>query len=240
MLNNNWGAQTRWPVFLGCVLLGIHTQSTPVRADALDLSQPQEFHAKASLADFGREKASRNAREVVNWVLGSQDHQGLPFVVVDKTEARVFVFNPQGRLQGAAAVLVGLTRGDEGVPGIGDRPLLLIRPFERTTPAGRFSASLDKSVSGQAILWVDYEQGISLHPVRSVDPRERRLERLASSTATDHRISYGCINVPHAFWSQVVQPQFQNTMGVVYVLPDTKPLKSIFKGLTHTPTSIQK
>lgn len=234
MLNDKWGARVSWLVSCGYVLLGASMLSTPVWVGALDLSQPQASRAKVSLADFGREKASSNAREVVNWVLGSQDHQGMPFVVVDKTQARVFVFNPQGRLQGAAPVLVGLTRGDEGVPGIGDRPLSLIQPFERTTPAGRFSASLDKNVWGHAILWVDYEQGISLHPVRSVDPKERRLERLASSTAADHRISYGCINVPHSFWNQVVQPQFQNTMGVVYVLPDTKPLQSIFKGMPHT------
>jgi hypothetical protein len=234
MLNDKWGARVRWRVFIGFALLGTHMLSTPLWVGAVDLSQTQASRAKVSLADFGREKASSNAREVVDWVLGSQDHQGMPFVVVDKTEARVFVFNPQGHLQGAAAVLVGLTRGDEGVPGIGDRPLALIQPFERTTPAGRFSASLDKNVWGHAILWVDYEQGISLHPVRSVDPQERRLERLASSTAADHRISYGCINVPHSFWNQVVHPQFENTMGVVYVLPDTKPLKSIFKGMPNS------
>jgi hypothetical protein len=234
MLNDKRRVRTRWSVFLGFLFVGTSMLSTPLWVGALDLSQSQAPVTKVSLADFGREKASVNAHEVVSWVLGSQDHQGLPFLVVDKTEARVFVFSPQGRLQGAAAVLVGLTRGDEGLPGIGDRPLSLIRPFERTTPAGRFSASLDKNLSGQAILWVDYEQGISLHPVRSVDPQERRLQRLASSTASDHRISYGCINVPLTFWNQVVQPQFQNTMGVVYVLPDTKPLKSIFKGLPHS------
>jgi len=234
MLNGKREARGRWRVFLGFALLGTHMLLMPLWVVAVDLSQPQEPRAKVSLADFGREKASSNAREVVDWVLLSHDHQGMPFVVVDKTEARVFVFDPQGRLQGAAAVLVGLTRGDEGVPGIGDRPLALIRPFERTTPAGRFSASLDKNVSGQAILWVDYEQGISLHPVRSVDPKERRLERLASSTVTDNRVSYGCINVPHSFWNKVVQPQFQKTLGVVYVLPDTKSLNAIFKGMPHT------
>jgi len=207
---------------------------TPLWVGAVELSQLQNPLTKAMVEDFRRENASNNAQEVVNWVLSSEDHQGMPFVVVDKTEARVFVFNPQGRLLGAADALVGLTRGDEGVPGIGDRPLSLIRPFERTTPAGRFSASLAKNISGQTILWVDYEQGISLHPVRSVDPKERRLERLASATASDNRISYGCINVPLLFWGKVVQPQFQNTMGVVYVLPDTKPLKTVFKSLPST------
>ena len=106
-----------------------------------------------------------------------------------------------------------------------------------TTPAGRFSATVAKNVWGQDILWVDYDQGISLHPVRSVDPRERRLERLASPSAEDNRISYGCINVPTSFWEKVVRPLFQNTMGVVYVLPDTKSLNAVFNLHPLTPVS---
>lgn len=237
MLNDKRRVRTRGSVFLGFLFVGTHMLSTPLSVGAVDLHPPRESLTKVSLADFGREKASVNAREVVSWVLVSQDHQGLPFLVVDKTEARVFVFSPQGRLQGAAAVLVGLTRGDEGLPGIGDRPLSLIRPFERTTPAGRFSATEAKNVWGQDILWVDYDQGISLHPVRSVDPRERRLERLASPSAEDNRISYGCINVPTSFWEKVVRPLFQNTMGVVYVLPDTKSLNAVFNLHPLAPVS---
>ena len=229
MLKSKSKARVRWLFFLGVALLGIDLLSKPMWVGAMDRGQPNEPLARLQRADFGPEHVSSNAREVVNWVLHSKDHQGLPFIVVDKTQARVFVFSRQGRLQGAAAALVGLTRGDEGVPGIGDRPLSLIRPWERTTPAGRFNASLAKNVTGQDILWVDYEQGISLHPVRSVDPSERRLERLASSSVEDNQISYGCINVPMAFWNKVVQPQFLNTMGVVYVLPDTKALNAVFK-----------
>jgi hypothetical protein len=221
----------------GVALFGTQLLSIPLRVGAEALRQPQAPRAEFQRADFGQENASTHAREVSDWILNSQDHQGMPFVVVDKTSARVFVFNRQGRLLGAAAALVGLTRGDEGVPGIGDRPLRLIRPAERTTPSGRFTASLAQNVWGQAILWVDYEQGISLHPVRSVDPLERRLERLASPSVEDNRISYGCINVPHAFWTELVQPQFQSTMGVVYVLPDTKPLKDVFKMTPIIPST---
>jgi hypothetical protein len=231
-----WSTRVRWPVFLTAALLGVDVLSTPLRLGAVEISQSQGPWVKVEGADFGRENASSHAREVTDWVVRSNDHQGLPFVVVDKTQARVFVFNPQGRLQGAAAALLGLTRGDDGVPGIGDRALSLIHAFERTTPAGRFTASLSKNVWGQPILWVDYEQGISLHPVRSVDPQERRLERLASPTAADNRISYGCINVPRSFWEKVVQPQFQNTLGVVYVLPDTKPLEAVFMHLPSATT----
>ena len=34
---------------------------------------------------------------------------------------------------------------------------------ERTTPAGRFVASLDRDVHGQEVLWVDYDAAISMH-----------------------------------------------------------------------------
>lgn len=228
MLNRKDDSWTRWPGFLGVAILGFELLMKPLWGGAVDLSQVPVSLAKPLRADFGRENASNNARAVVNWILTSDDHQGMPFIVVDKPEARVFVFNQQGHLQGTSPALLGLTRGDEGVPGIGERPLSLIRPLERTTPSGRFMASLAKNVLGQDILWVDYEQGISLHPVRSIDSRERRLERLASPSTEDNRISYGCINVPTSFWKDVVQPQFQNTMGVVYVLPDTKVLNTVF------------
>jgi hypothetical protein len=166
-------------------------------------------------------------------VMASRDHQGLPFVVVDKIHARVFVFDLNGRLLGAAPALLGMTRGDEAVPGLGNRPLAQIQPHERITPAGRFVAELDRNIWGQAILWVDYEQAISLHPVRSLNPQERRLERLSSSSLQDKRISYGCINVPAPFWRAVVLPAFQSTKGMVYVLPDSRPLDSVFGHLLH-------
>jgi hypothetical protein len=179
-------------------------------------------------ADFGGAHASGHAYQVANWIVQAGDHQDLPFVVVDKIHARVFVFNSTGRLLGVTSALLGLALGDESVAGIGDRPLSSILPSERTTPAGRFVAALGRNLSGHEILWVDYEQGISLHPVRSVNAKERRLERLASSSVQDKRISYGCINVPKAFFHDVVVPVLTATQAIVYVLPETLPLRSVF------------
>ena len=179
-------------------------------------------------ADFLQEQVSDRARDLGDWVVRTGDHQGAPFVLVDKIDARVYVFNSHGRLQGAAPALLGLTLGDEGVEGIGSRPLSRILPQERTTPSGRFEAALAQNLAGQIILWVDYEQGISLHPLRSVDAKERRLERLLSSTATDNRISYGCINVPVEFWRDTVLPAFKDTVGLVYVMPESSPLGTVF------------
>lgn len=181
------------------------------------------------LADFERESVSKEARHIADWVLDSADNRGMPFAIVDKTEAKVFVFDANGRLRGAAAALLGLARGDDAIPGIGDRPLSSIRPEERTTPAGRFVAWLDRNFRGKEILWVDYDGAVSMHPVITTKPAERRAERLATPTPLDNRISYGCINVPAKFFENVVRQAFTGTNGIVYVLPETRSAREVFR-----------
>jgi len=182
----------------------------------------------APLTDFGAEPASGPVQHLTQWILRTDDHQGLPFVVVDKIQARVFVFSHSGQLLGAAPALLGLSMGDDGLTGTGERPLSDIAAHERITPAGRFVANLDVNAMGQALLWVDYEQAISLHPVRNANPDERRLDRLATPSAQDNRITYGCINVPARFWRTMLAPTFAGTQGIVYVLPDTHSLGLVF------------
>ena len=83
--------------------------------------------------------------------------------------------------------------------------------------------------AGEDIVWVDYDDAISMHRVRATNPKERRLQRLASPSIADNRISYGCINVPAAFYDQYVQPAFLPTRkAMVYVLPETRPVLSTF------------
>jgi hypothetical protein len=179
-------------------------------------------------ADFGRETPSGTAQQLADRVLQSADNQNLPFIVIDKSQARVYVFHADGRLRGATPALMGLAIGDDTVPGIGQRKLSTIRPEERTTPAGRFMASLDRDIHGVEVLWVDYDSALSLHRVVPGTPKERRAQRLASPSPAERRISYGCINVPVRFYDEVVSPSFKGTYGVVYVLPETRPVESVF------------
>lgn len=179
-------------------------------------------------ANFERELPSRETRKLADWVVDSGDNQGMPFVLVDKLVAKVFVFHADGRLRGAAPVLLGLALGDDSVPGIGERSLASIRPEERTTPAGRFVAALDRNLHGAEILWVDYASAISMHPVITSKVSEQRAERLASITPLDNRISYGCINVPPEFFKRVVSPAFRASNGIVYVLPETRSARTVF------------
>lgn len=180
------------------------------------------------IANFGQEGYSPETRKLADWVMDSADNSKLPFAIIDKVNARVFVFDAQGQLRGASSVLLGLAVGDDSVPGIGQRKLSSIQPAERTTPAGRFVASLDRDIHGQEVLWVDYDSAVSLHPVVKGTPKERRAERLASPSPLDKRISYGCINVPVRFYEKVVSPTFTGTNGVVYVLPETRSAQAVF------------
>lgn len=205
-------------------LLAASVSSHPSFAAA---AEPSVEH-RPKQANFEHESASRDARHVADWVVYSGDNRNMPFVIIDKTNAKVFVFNADGRLRGAAPALLGLARGDDAVPGIGDRKLSSIRPEERTTPAGRFVASLDRNLRGGEILWVDYDGAVSLHPVITANPKERRAQRLATPTPLDNRISYGCINVPAEFYNGVVSPAFTRTNGIVYVLPETRSPQEVF------------
>ena len=179
-------------------------------------------------ANFGRELASQESRNMADWIVKSGDNSNLPFLIVDKAQAKVFVFHADGQLRGAAPALLGLAIGDDAVVGIGDRKLSTISLDERTTPAGRFVAALGRNIHGVEILWVDYDNAISLHRVVTSQPKERRAERLASATALDNRISYGCINVSVKFYTKVVSPAFTGTNGIVYVLPETRPTTKVF------------
>jgi hypothetical protein len=179
-------------------------------------------------AKFEQELASPDARSVADWVVDSGDNQGMPFVIVDKKEAKVFVFYVDGRLRGAAPALLGMAIGDEAVPGIGNREMSTLRPEERTTPAGRFVSYLGINYYKKDILWVDYDGAVSMHRVVTNKPEERRLERLATPTPLDNRISYGCINVPVNFFNSILKPTFVGKTGIVYVLPEVRSKKDVF------------
>lgn len=171
---------------------------------------------------------SETAARLADWVAGAGDNAGMPYVIVDKTAAVVSVFDATGRLLGSAPALLGQALGDDSAPGIGDRPMAQIRPEERTTPAGRFVAAYGPAEGAGETFWVDYATAISLHPVATGNPKERRIQRLRTASPADNRITYGCINVSAAFYKAVVRKTFAEEKGVVYVLPDTKPVQEVF------------
>jgi hypothetical protein len=85
------------------------------------------------------------------WVLKTGDNGRAPFIIIDKRQARLFLFSASGLALGDTPVLLGLARGDASVPGIGERAMKDIRPHERTTPAGRFIAEAGRNADGEDI-----------------------------------------------------------------------------------------
>lgn len=181
-----------------------------------------------ALVALATEGASVDARYTARWILETSDNRGLPFVIVDKKDARMYVFEGNGHLRGATAALLGLAPGDHAVPGIGQRKVSDILPFERTTPAGRFLSRPGRNLQGEDIIWVQYNEGLAIHRVRPDSSQEQRLQRLASSTPGDNRISLGCVVVPVAFYEDVVAPLMGKSYSMVYVLPETRPAHALF------------
>ncbi|MET1113424.1 MAG: L,D-transpeptidase [Comamonas sp.] len=173
-------------------------------------------------------RLSGEAQQVAQWIVATRDNQRLPYLLIDKRAARMHVFDAAGTLQASSAVLLGLARGDHSVPGIGERPMSAIAPHERTTPAGRFISEPGHNLQGEDIVWIDYDAAVSLHRVRTANAADRRLQRLATATVADNRISYGCVNVPQNFYDRNVAPMLGQKPGVIYVLPETQSAASFF------------
>lgn len=181
-------------------------------------------------ATFGSAEVSAQARQLADWVAETGDNAGSDFVIVDKKLATLLVFDADAGLRAKTPVLLGAAVGDDSVPGIGTRPIPEVRAEERTTPAGRFMGERGHNALGSDVVWVDYDAAVSIHRVVTSHPSERRLQRLATLTVEDKRISYGCINVPAAFYEAYIRPTFASRRAPIYVLPEVKSLTQVFDG----------
>lgn len=173
------------------------------------------------------QEVSGTVTDLAGWVVAANDSQGYPFAVIDKAAAQILVFGGDGRLRGAAPGLFGSAVGDHSAPGIAGLALREIPGRDRTTPAGRFVGGFGPSIDAGRVLWVDYDSAVSIHPTATGVPAERRVERLASPSPDDNRITHGCINVSPEFYEQIVRPTFERG-GVFYILPDEAPMAETF------------
>ena len=179
-------------------------------------------------ADFNGATPSADAKDVANWIAASGNNAGLDFVIVDKKMAKVYAFDAHARLRAFSAALMGSAVGDDTLPGVGKLAIADVKPEQRTTPAGRFVAERGLNARGEDVVWVDYDNAVSMHRVVNQVASERRLERLASNGIADKRISYGCINLPVAFYEQHIRPMFAAQSALVYVLPEVKTVEQVF------------
>ncbi|MBI5279273.1 MAG: hypothetical protein HY854_22770 [Burkholderiales bacterium] len=188
---------------------------------------PQAAPPAPRLAHFGDVSPTPDVKLVADWATHTGDHKKHSFVVIDKKDAQLYVFDSAGRLQGTTPILLGKAIGDDNFPGIGDKPLALVKEEEKTTPAGRFVAEPGRNTKGEDIIWVDYDSAVSMHRLRKVAEKERRYERMASPTKKDNRISFGCINVPQKFYEGVLDPAVKKSGAIVYVVPEVKDIQTV-------------
>lgn len=182
---------------------------------------------QASAAGFSGEP-----RELHDWVIKARDHHGRPFAIVDKKNARLYVFDGKGRMQGSSTVLLGAATGDDIAPDVGEHAQQGFVPFkERTTPAGRFASEPGINTSGESVIWVDYDSAFAIHRLRPGKSESARKIRLASPDPAQHRVSYGCVVVPVKFYESVVQRWLGKGRSVVYVMPDEASVREVFDAL---------
>lgn len=184
------------------------------------IAMPGPDTVLALRTDLERENASAEVVRVAHWAIDSQDHAGMPFVVVDKADARLFAFDSAGRLQGSAPILLGAVRGDG--------------PAVPATPAGRFVADTRLTALGDGIVWANAEASVSLHGVSSASSPGRGRQRLASEAPDDKRISDGSLHVADEFYLEYFSP-LRSQASVAYVLPEVLPLQAVFTALTADP-----
>lgn len=219
-----------FPIILGAALVAAGAAAAPtptVRAQTRPVPP-----ALATPLDDTAVSPSADAARVADWIAASGDNHGLPYAVIDKKTASLLLYDGRGASLGQVPVLIGIATGDDATPGVGSMKLGEIGPAEKTTPAGRFLAKFGYAAGRQRVLWVDYTNSVAIHPIPADAARtERRRERMLSPEPDDNRITFGCINVPRAFYGDTMGPLFRRRGGYVYVLPDTRSLEDVFPRL---------
>ena len=186
-------------------------------------------------ADFGAIEPTHSARKMADWVVARRDNGRMPFMVLDKRDARLYVFEASGRLVDQTPVLLGSAHGDETYPGIGDVPIDQVKPFQRTTAAGRFVTRPGLDADHTDVVWLDYDAALAMHRVINKVKSEHRLQRIASANPKVRRISWGCINIPIAFFDSYISPVFGKRSGVTYVIPERKTFAEVFEPQSGAP-----
>ena len=189
-------------------------------------------------ADFGAVQPTTDVRQMADWVVARRDNGRMPFIVLDKRDARLYVFEPSGRLVDQTPVLLGSAHGDETYPGIGEVPINQVKPYQRTTAAGRFVTRPGLDADHTDVVWLDYDAALAMHRVINKVKSERRLQRLASANPKVRRISWGCINIPIAFFDSYISPTFGKRSGVTYVIPERKTFAEVFESDPARPSPV--
>lgn len=192
--------------------------------------QQQVKEVRAQVPADAAAKMSDLAKNVYSKMAPVAAKTGKGFIVADKPNGMIHVFDVNGKTLVQEPALFGKDSGDT----------MIGYPY-KITPAGEYKlnvAKWDEYVGGYTVDLMDKDELIvvSLHAAYLAHPEERREARLATPTGADNKISGGCINTTHDTFLNKIMPNFAKIDGgMIFVLPDNQAnTESMFKGTTET------
>jgi len=184
---------------------------------------PKTIHVDPSIK-------SNEVRTIAEFAVGG-DAGGKPFVVVDKSNARMTVFDAKGKIVEETPALLGKSVGDRFSEARKNARTIeeVEASGQKVTPAGRFTGQVTPDREyGSVLRFNETSNGgttVAIHQTYTGTPSERRPERIASSTTSDNRVSFGCVNVP----KEIYDRNFSNIGDrfTVYVLPEKSSFEEV-------------
>jgi len=221
-----------------------------------DFNLPQTYkttvttQVKAEVPANAKAKMSVLAQSVYQSMAPTAKASGKGFIVADKPNGMMHVFKADGSMLVQDSALYGKDIGDV------ESKVSSLQGGAKITPAGKFTlvASQDDSYAGGITLDLaeTASEGngvIAIHAAYLGDPKENRLGRLASPSAQDNRISYGCVNTTHDTFLKSILPNIDTLNGgMIFVLPDAQTATAamfpattattVFEGTEKTATEV--
>lgn len=231
----------------GVLAVGVVFNPNLVKTD-FDFNLPQTYkttvtkQVKAEVPAEAKAKMSTLAQSVYESMAPTAKASGKGFIIADKPNGMLHVFFADGSLLIQDAALYGKDIGDI------ESKLSSLQGGAKITPAGKFTLVATPDAEYAGGMRLDLKETSSAGGVTAIhaaylgDAKEKRLERLASTSAFDKRISYGCVNTTHATFLKSILPNIEKLNGgMIFVLPDAQadtaamfPVKSETTTLTGT------
>jgi hypothetical protein len=193
-------------------------------------------------------RMSALAQSVYVQMANAAQKSGKGFIIADKPNGMIHLFNADGSLLAQDTALYGKDVGDsiagqkaslEGGPKVTPAGQFELGIMPSNDYAGGFGLTLQGTnqplTSPENLAKKRFNSTVAVHAAYLGDVNERRLDRLASKSAKDNRISYGCINTSHDLFINKIKPNAKSfDGGMIFVLPDN-PQFLAEKGQLPTP-----
>ena len=197
----------------------------------------QTIEVTQEVPEAAKSQMSPTAQAVYSAMAPVAMKSGKWFMVADKPNGMLHIFKEDGSHALSDPTLYGKDRGDvlAAVSSLEGGP--------KITPAGKFTMkeSPAEYAGGTSLILMeskDYTGYIAVHAADTSTPSENRLGRLATPSAEDNRISYGCINTKHDTFINQIKPNISKLDGgMIFILPETQEAAAqMFAPETRTET----